>query len=329
MSGTSNGMVTNFNGTLWSQQSYFDFLRQHGVSWRAYYQDDPWAIMYYEDMQNPPNSLQVFELEQFFSDVANGTLSQFTFLQPRMTSTNGMPTWQHPDSPVSEGERLIAQVYMALRHSAFWDSVAFVITYDEHGGFYDHVPPPQHGVPPPDGVVSEYGFTFDRLGIRVPTVVISPWVKKGLVVHEPTNGPQATSQYESTSIMATCNRVFGVEAHMTARDAWAGTFEHIFGAGLENKPRTDCPTRLPRVRATSKQDFLDQWARPLNDHMEIQVRFYCRVNHRDDPACGRDITNQKQASLFLVREAQVFMQRAKQLPSSQPQQPQQRVLVQQ
>jgi phospholipase C len=66
MSATSDGNIANFNGTLWSQQSYMDFLRQHGVSWRAYYQDDPWAMMYFQDMHDAANHQYVFELTQFF-----------------------------------------------------------------------------------------------------------------------------------------------------------------------------------------------------------------------------------------------------------------------
>jgi phospholipase C len=223
MSGTSNGAITNFNGTLLGQQSYFDYLRVHGISWRAYYQDDPWAIMYFKDMHEAVNHRFVGTLDQFYEDLGNGNLAQFTLLQPRMTSRNGPPTWQHPDASVKEGERLYKAIYEALRASPFWQKLAFIITYDEHGGFYDHVAPPQEGVPSPDGVKASNGFAFDRLGIRVPTVLISPLVKAGTVVHKP-SGPTPTSQYESTSIIATANKIFGINKHLYARDSWAGTF---------------------------------------------------------------------------------------------------------
>jgi phospholipase C len=308
MSGTSNGAVTNFNGTLWSQESYFNFLTQHNITWRAYYQDDPWAIMYFQDMQSPPNSLNVGELEQFFADVSNGSLAQFTFLQPRMTSTYGVPTWQHPDAPVSEGEKLIGEVYGALRKSKFWNQLALIVTYDEHGGFYDHVPPPQTGVPSPDGVKSPEGFNFERLGIRVPAVVISPWIAKGSVLHEPTNGPTNTSQYDATSIMSTCNRLFNISEHLTKRAAWAGTFEHIFVN--RTSPRTDCPMQIAGARESSLKDWMAQRARPLNDHMEIQVDFYCKFNKHDMRTCGKGLVNQGLASDFIVREAKRFMKRA-------------------
>ena len=69
MSGTSDGVDTNFNGTLWSQQSYFNFLSQHNISWNGYYQIDPWALFYFEDTNTPEASLHMHEIEQFFYDL--------------------------------------------------------------------------------------------------------------------------------------------------------------------------------------------------------------------------------------------------------------------
>ena len=86
-----------------------------------------------------------------------------------MNTHRSPPDWQHPDASVQEGERLIKSVYEALRNSSYWEKSVLIITYDEHGGFYDHVTPPQEGIPSPDGVVAPDGFTFNRLGIRIPT----------------------------------------------------------------------------------------------------------------------------------------------------------------
>jgi len=169
MSGTSNGMVTNWNGTLWSQQSYFNFLTQHNVTWSGYYQVDPWALFYFEDTNTPEALTHLHHFEKFYSDAKSGSLAQFSFLQPKMDSAGTPPDWQHPDASVKEGERLIKNVYEALRNSPQWEQTAFVLMYDEHGGFYDHVTPPQVGVPSPDNVKSvPDGFNFDRLGIRIP-----------------------------------------------------------------------------------------------------------------------------------------------------------------
>eukprot|EP01094_Clydonella_sp_ATCC50884_P010436 TRINITY_DN2009_c0_g1_i2.p1 TRINITY_DN2009_c0_g1~~TRINITY_DN2009_c0_g1_i2.p1 ORF type:complete len:375 (+),score=99.36 TRINITY_DN2009_c0_g1_i2:173-1297(+) len=307
MSGTSAGATTNYNGTLWTQQSYFDLLTQHGVSWRAYYQDDPWAIMYFNDTHKAENVKNIFELEQFYSDVGNGSLAAFTFLQPRMTSTKGPPTWQHPDSSVREGERLIKSIYEVLRSSPFWNSSAFIITYDEHGGFYDHVKPPQVGIPSPDGIGSPEGFEFNRLGIRIPTVLVSPWVDAGLVVHQPT-GPTRTSQFESTSIMATTSKMFGVDQSLSARVSWAGTFE--WALEQRTAPRTDCPATLHFLPPYLDRALEIQRARPLNEHLRIQVQFYCTRNGHS-PDCPDRFQHQGAASDFIVKEAALYMERVR------------------
>lgn len=163
MSGTSGGILTNFNGTLYSQQSYFDYLRVNGRTFAGYYQKDMWALYAFEDTNKPENSRFMHELdERFFLDVAAGNLPQFTWLQPQMSAfVDSPPTWQHPDASVLEGERLIKKIYEAIRAGPKWDETLFIITYDEHGGFYDHVVPPFEGVPAPDDNVANNGFKFN------------------------------------------------------------------------------------------------------------------------------------------------------------------------
>jgi phospholipase C len=82
--------------------------------------------------------------KHLFEDLKTGNVADFVWLQPRMTTVGGtkLPSWQHPDASVLEGEKLIKQVYEAIRSSPVWEETLFIITYDEHGGFYDHVNPP-------------------------------------------------------------------------------------------------------------------------------------------------------------------------------------------
>jgi phospholipase C len=160
-----------------------------------------------------------------YGRIANGTLPRFSMIEPRMASSSfGPSNSQHPDFSVVAGEELLADIYEALRNSSYWQTSMLLITWDEHGGLYDHQPPPQTGVPAPDGVLGSNGFGFDRLGVRVPMVVVSPFVARGTVVHEPqgAQAPTPTSQFDHTSIIATANRIFGIADNMTARDAWAG-----------------------------------------------------------------------------------------------------------
>jgi phospholipase C len=113
MSGTSTGVITNFNGTLWGQQSYFDYLHEHNHTFSGYYQDDLWALGYFQDLHKETNSQHIHDLDShFFDDVAEGNLSEFIWLQPRTTtySETKLPTWQHPDASIREGERLLKQV---------------------------------------------------------------------------------------------------------------------------------------------------------------------------------------------------------------------------
>lgn len=286
MSGSSMGELHNFNGTLWSQQSYFDYLRVNNRSFAGYYQDDPWALYYFQDTNRPENSQFIHDLDtKFYDDCSNGNLADFVWLQPRMTSgtdKNLLPSWQHPDASVLEGERLIKHVYEALRSSPVWNETLFLITYDEHGGFYDHVNPPS-GVPAPDEHVASNNFAFDRLGVRIPTIAISPWINAGTVVSEPrkSDKPFPNSAYDSTSILATANKLLGVDAEpLGQRMAWAATFDSILSH--RKNPRTDCPETLVPLpilsAAEHAQEVAIQRAKPLNHHLEAQIIFYCHAN---------------------------------------------------
>ncbi|KAG9143478.1 hypothetical protein Leryth_016485 [Lithospermum erythrorhizon] len=147
----------------------------------------------------------------------------------------------------ASSNRFVKEVYESLRASPQWDQMALFITYDEHGGFYDHVATPVNGVPNPDGIIGPepFYFRFERLGVRVPTLLISPWIDKGTVIHEP-SGPTPTSQFEHSSIPATVKKLFNLKSNfLTKRDAWAGTFDKYFS--IRKTPRDDCPETLPEV----------------------------------------------------------------------------------
>jgi phospholipase C len=147
---------------------------------------------------------------------------------------------QHPDHDVSQGDRLVKHVYDTLRNSPLWEKSMLVVTYDEHGGFFDHVSPPTD-CPNPDGknatdVVG--GFDFGRLGIRVPFVVASPYVPKNTVVDLP-----AKNSYEHSSLPATVRQLLAPDQpFLTKRDMWAASFEDVLSL---SQPRNDCPTSLP------------------------------------------------------------------------------------
>mmetsp|Transcript_34918 Transcript_34918/g.53604 ORF Transcript_34918/g.53604 Transcript_34918/m.53604 type:complete len:172 (-) Transcript_34918:448-963(-) len=168
------------------------------MEWKFYYEDNmlDW-FLYMKDLNQTfikPNQTNIVRMENFYEDVRQGRLPEYTFINPsesvqkdkwNKTHNWGLPNDQHPPHSMQEGERLIKNVYEALRNSSFWNETLFVLNYDEHGGYFDHVSPPQIDVPNPDGLMNHYGFNYTRLGIRTPFLLISPWIEKGTLVHEP------------------------------------------------------------------------------------------------------------------------------------------------
>ncbi|KAK4364332.1 hypothetical protein RND71_015690 [Anisodus tanguticus] len=194
----------------------------------------------------------------FRNHCKEGRLPNYVVIEQRYFDLKALPgNDDHPSHDVFEGQKFVKEVYEALRSSPQWNEMLFVIIYDEHGGFFDHVPTPDTGVPSPDGIVgttAPYNFQFDRLGVRVPAIMISPWIERGTVLHKP-SGPYASSEFEHSSIPATVKKIFNLGDFLTKRDAWAGTFDTAI---TRTTPRTDCPETLPepvRLReAEAKED---------------------------------------------------------------------------
>ncbi|KAH7863833.1 hypothetical protein Vadar_022432 [Vaccinium darrowii] len=208
-----------------------------------------------------------FDLD-FKRHCEEGKLPNYVVVEQRYFETKILAgNDDHPSHDISEGQRFVKHVYEALRSSPQWNEILFVVLYDEHGGFYDHVPTPDTGVPSPDGIVGPppYNFQFDQLGIRVPAILISPWIERGTVLHEP-SGPYPTSQFEHSSIPATVKKIFNLPEFLTKRDAWAGTFDVVLN---RNSPRIDCPVTLPepvKMRESGPREDKN-----LNDFQQVLV----------------------------------------------------------
>ncbi|MGA7241465.1 MAG: alkaline phosphatase family protein [Bryobacteraceae bacterium] len=166
-------------------------------------------------------------------------------------------TSQHPDFAVDAGEALISEVYSAVRDSPLWNDALLLIVYDEHGGLFDHVTPPTLVRDPqfPDIPASQdFGFKFDRLGVRVPAVFISPWIQAGTILHRP---------FDHCSIVATVRKLFCLDkAPFNWREGQAATFEDIanLAAMRQDKPNlpnataSDGTIPLPRAVVLSDAD---------------------------------------------------------------------------
>jgi phospholipase C len=197
------------------------------VPWGIYgYDAEPLTKSTFTDIANAPGGT-IGKFADFQAAAAGGTLPGFSFLEPSWGSTGNS---QHPNYDVALGEQLIHDVYEALRAGPGWAQTLLIVTYDEHGGCYDHVPPPS-GAVPPDSDAGEFSFDFTRFGVRVPAVLISPIIEAGTVFRAPAGGTPT----DHTSILKTVQERWGLPS-LTARDAAAPSLADVLTLAT---PRTD------------------------------------------------------------------------------------------
>jgi phospholipase C len=219
-------------------KSIYERLRANGRTTKLYYFDRASSTLELVNLlQDQPQVFATYE--QFLADCHAGTLPDYSFVEPNYSDHDGLiASDQHPDHHVAEGERFIASIYMAIKSNpALWPNTAMLIVYDEHGGIFDHVPPPAPDgqddtfEAPADKTETGQPFKFDRLGVRVPAILVSPWVTKGRVVD---------AVYEHASIPATVTDwlLTGFAGPRTDRETKARTFLQLLS---EPVMRTDTP----------------------------------------------------------------------------------------
>jgi phospholipase C len=218
----------------------FGRLSDKSLDWAIYgYNSDPLTRTTFPDTTAADDS-HFGQFSDFQQRAAAGTLPPYTFLEPSWDASGNS---QHPNYDVSKGEQFLHDIYVALRsNAAAWNSTLLIITYDEHGGNYDHVAPPANATPPGDGTVGEYGFDFTRFGLRVPAVLVSPLIAAGTVFRG--SGP-----IDHTSVLSTIAARWGTEP-LTNRDRNAATLGDVLTLAT---PRTDDPLSgvLPPVSSTA------------------------------------------------------------------------------
>ncbi|NGM51417.1 phosphoesterase [Caulobacter sp. 602-2] len=226
-----------------SGASVFDRMDAAGLPWRIYADhtgDVAGAVPQVASLKGITYKLDTESFSSLASDVLGPYPYAYTFIEPNygdvVFGTYKGGSSQHPMDSMTNGEALIKATYEAIRNSPLWNRSLLIITYDEHGGFYDSVAPgeaPKPGDGSPENLsINSGGFLFDQYGVRVPAVVVSPQIARNTVSH---------TLYDHASVPATLASLYGFP-HMTARDASANTVLDVFNV---YPPRGDCPTILP------------------------------------------------------------------------------------
>jgi phospholipase C len=244
IAGTSVGMTDDGGTSVLSliapaAGTVFNLLDNHGISWENYAASYPGGATPELFALNDalPEAFHHKALGDFFTDAAAGRLPAFSFLDPDYSTQS-----QENPQNIVVGEALVAQVVHAIGTSPLWPSTLFVLMYDEHGGYYDHVPPPP--AIPPDAIPpivqpGESGYDgFARYGFRVPSVVVSPYAKRDHVSHV---------LYDHTSVLAMVERKWNLPA-LTYRDANANDLADFLDLGALARRQPTFP-RLPPLAA--------------------------------------------------------------------------------
>ncbi|MGO2746109.1 alkaline phosphatase family protein [Microbacterium sp.] len=262
---TSHGFVTNKQGGGYDKwldapkaPTIFNRLEDAGIPWKIYF--DELQMVSFTGVLHAP-VLEKFwrtehfgTMDDFYADVEHGELPAYAFIEPRMiynhndfhppfgrlheSDVEGSDVINSAYSDVRAGDELVHDIYSAIRTSATPDgsnavNTLLLITFDEHGGTYDHVPPPD-ATPPDQSGAGEMGFEFDRLGCRVPAIAVSAYTRAGTIIND---------QMHHGSVVSTLNRLHGLKP-LTRRDA---TANDLFGVINLEKPRhpSDWPTTSP------------------------------------------------------------------------------------
>lgn len=264
-SATSLGRVTMPGGLNqdpqlyegYNQDTIYDRLNAAGKSWRIYHGDVPQTLVL-EHMRQAENRANYAWLDRFFDDAQGPepAFPQYVFIEPNYFHVpfERPQNDDHPPHSALEAQKLLASAYNALRSNAdLWNSTLFVVLYDENGGFYDHVEPP--AAVPPDAHIDEY--TFDRLGVRVPALLISPWVDPGVL----------STAFDHTSLLKYLSNKWGLPP-LTSRDGSAASFEGALAS--RTAPRSDTPESisLPQTLMAAAIAATPGAVPPLNDFQE-------------------------------------------------------------
>ena len=240
---TSYGKTVNDVFTMGEAPNFMSLIesanatRKHPVTWHLYYEGVPGPGIFLDTLTKYLDNVSL--AKNFYSDAAAGMLSNLNILDANIRDEWGGGDDFHPPGDVQVGDQFLAGVVQAVTTSPQWKHLALFITFDEHGGLYDHVPPPRACAPDDLAPVVKDGETqydFAQYGFRVPLIVVSPYARPHFVSHVVS---------DHTSIMRFVEARFGLPA-MSARDANADPLYDLFDfrhAALLHPP--PLPTPVP------------------------------------------------------------------------------------
>ena len=323
LTGTAKGHLEMPNGIAdidllfkkYDMDTIFNRVHNAGHTCRVYYNDVSLTKLLRRTWDIPDLRC---DFDDFEDDVRKATnpddFPEFVFIEPKYFGLFGKPNDQHPSHDVTLGDNFIADVYNTLRgNDALWNQTLFVLCYDEHGGFYDHVEPPTTIAPDQD-VSNKKGFVFDftRLGVRVPTILASPWIDNS-VDH---------TIYDHTSLLAyLCNKwklkPLGARCEAAMKTTpFEGLFLEEPRATISKLPKTSAArtTRsMPKPGVAVKQlaannnqrafaamlDYLGDQFNVINKHDSIVDIF-----HKGDVDSGRRVLRKAEEITSAIRSHQ-------------------------
>lgn len=290
--GTSGGINTSpSNGDIFNAiegnrpydfPTIYEALDRVGATWRIYYENvsQSMALQYVGDRYE--DSRECFgDMYGFVDDCRNGSLANYNFIEPKQWAAFGQCNDMHPPHDVRLGDDLITTVYRALSQGPAWNQTLFVLMFDEHGGFYDHVPPPgalDPATPPdvrrlivnPDGKIGAQGFNFDRFGVRIPCILTSPLLA--------TIGPDHTT-YDHSSLVASIRKMFGISTPLGKRDEVANDFLHLL-----QDSQSGLTQRVAQAAAAAPPITSKPLAPPSYEESLVALNLHFNIHHHHHPA---------------------------------------------
>lgn len=322
-------------GQQFNQKTIWNVLSENGLGstsdWMHYYSDgtlfeDILGIDGYsytrdlmEQIQGSAFDAHFDNMDAFLLNAKAGTLPKFSFLEPSwgiglISGIEFQGSDYHPPTNLAPGEKFVKSIYDALTSNAdAWAETLFIINFDEHGGTYDHTKTPWGAkapwANPTDGnnapVSSEENFEFDRFGVRVPLILVSPQIEASTVFRAEGDTP-----YDHTSVIATILNLLGIPKDkwkLGSRTANAPTFENVLTL---KTPRTDVP--VIHANSLGDESSVDRLTVAPND---IQLRMVTslisqlieKYNLNEDDIADLDLASLEKAdtlselSQFLIK----------------------------